>query len=67
MKAMRVVLEVTDSEWDFLAELLKKFQFVRIQQTEQTEEASKPNAPLFEATQLNTQGFTFNRQEANER
>ncbi|MBD2757826.1 hypothetical protein [Spirosoma validum] len=65
---MRVVLEVNDSEWDFLAELLKKFQFVRIQRTEQTEEVSKLDSPpRFEATQLNTQGFTFNRQEANER
>ncbi|MBN8822192.1 MULTISPECIES: hypothetical protein [unclassified Spirosoma] len=65
---MRVVLEVKDSEWKFLAELLKRFEFVRIQRADQGENANRLDTmPTFNATQLNTSGFTFNREEANER
>ena len=68
---MRVLLEVKDSEWAFLAELLKRFEFVRIQRTDQDAKANRSDstntAPTFTATRLNTSGFTFNREEANER
>jgi hypothetical protein len=65
---MRVVLEVKDSEWVFLSELLNKFEFVRIQRTVENDEAITPrDTPTFKAIQLNTLGFKFNREEANER
>jgi hypothetical protein len=63
---MRVVLEVKDSEWVFLSALLNKFEFVRIQQTDETGKTAKTEGtPTFEAIQLNTLGFRFNREEAN--
>ena len=65
---MRVVLEVQDSEWVFLSTLLNKFEFVHIQQTDETGKTVKTEGtPTFEAIQLNTLGFRFNREEANER
>ncbi|QKZ12190.1 hypothetical protein [Spirosoma sp. KUDC1026] len=65
---MRVTLEVKDSEWEFLSSLLKRFEFVHIQRAEEAEKADYThNAPTFKATRLDTNGFTFNRGEANER
>jgi hypothetical protein len=65
---MRVILEVKDFEWDFPSSLLKRFEFVHFQRTDEAEKEDDRNiAPTFKATQLNTNGFTFNREEANER
>ncbi|MGA0555865.1 hypothetical protein ACO2Q8_04375 [Larkinella sp. VNQ87] len=65
---MRAVWEVKDSEWVFLSALLNKFEFVRIQQTDEPDKTvNAADTPRFEAIRLNTLGFRFNREEANER
>jgi hypothetical protein len=65
---MRVILEVKDSEWEFLSSLLKRFEFVHVQRADDAEKAADTQAvPTFKATQLDTNDFTFNREEANER
>ncbi|WP_461098726.1 hypothetical protein [Spirosoma luteolum] len=65
---MRVILDVNDTEWGFLSALLKRFDFVRIQQADVAKPLTdKSQKPTFNAIQLDTAGFRFNREEANER
>lgn len=64
---MRVILNVNDNEWGFLSTLLKRFDFVRIQQVDKSKAETVGETLTFKATQLDTVGFTFNREEANER
>lgn len=64
---MRVILDVNDNEWGFLSTLLKRFDFVRIQRVDKLKAEPAGETLTFKATQLDTVGFTFNREEANER
>ncbi len=64
---MRVILDVNDNEWGFLSTLLKRFDFVRIQRVDKSQAEPVGETLTFKATQLDTTGFTFNREEANER
>ena len=65
---MDLLVKVDDNEADFVLQLLGKFDFVEVEkrQTEQPMENSRSEME-FSALKLNTKGWKFNRDEANER
>lgn len=65
---MELLIKVKDSEAPFLLELLEKFDFVEVEKAGSALPVQEPlTEPTFEAVRFNQPGFTFTRDEANER
>ena len=65
---MDLLVKVDDAEADFVLQLLGKFDFVEVEKRQAERPVENSRRELeFSALKLNTNGWKFDREEANER